>query len=113
MWFYSQTTGQLRHNDEHVAYGFSGSRAGKNDPNYEKFLFGPIPVGRYKIDVPDPAGVMKLDPDPANEMFGRSDFIIIPSLNKSVKHPGYIVLAEWAKKRMNDSLDRDLLVTHE
>jgi hypothetical protein len=109
MWRYSQTSGELCHNDEHIAYGFSGSRQGKNDPNFQSYHFGPIPVGRYTIGRADNTGIMQLQPAAENEMFGRSNFIVIPSLNKDVK-TGFIVLADFARKKVNDSQDRDLLV---
>ena len=63
--------------------GFETDRAeGKNNPELEKVEdVGPIPVGTYRIGSPRDTlthgpFVLPLKPDPGNEMFGRSAFLI-------------------------------------
>jgi hypothetical protein len=51
---------------------------------------GPLPRGRYRILAPEDNPVtgpysLRLEPDPANEMFGRSDFLIHGSAVKLAK----------------------------
>lgn len=82
MWTYKQSTGDMLHDGENFATAYAGRREGLNNPamqNVEKI--GPLPQGRYKIGPayqhPRLGSVcMNLEPDAANEMFGRSDFRI-------------------------------------
>jgi hypothetical protein len=95
MWTYEQTTGRLTRNNQPVGEcGYSGFEDGKNNPAMQAEVdCGPIPRGRYTIgpvefvDVDGPHGpfVLPLTPDPANEMFGRSGFLIH---GDSLAHPG-------------------------
>jgi hypothetical protein len=97
MWTYIQKTGQLFHNGESVATGYSGyddpqtSQEGKNNPDLENVAdVGPIPVGNYAIGTPVDTVthgpfVLPLTPDPANEMFGRAGFLMH---GDSVVEPG-------------------------
>lgn len=83
MWVWDQREGTLRRNSgEIVARGYAGSPEGKNlREKQAKVNVGPIPVGLYKIG---PALrttklgpiIFALTPDPGNEMFGRSEFMI-------------------------------------
>ncbi len=83
-WIYEQATGKLWRNGEVVAFGYSGCGEGKNNCEaQEQHNIGPIPVGSYIIGPPrdingGPHGpyVLPLVPDPKNEMFGRSGFLI-------------------------------------
>lgn len=91
MWNYIQKTGELLHEGEHVAFGYAGREDGKNNPEMQSVKgIGPLPVGIYRAEPPgyDPvvgSYAMRLDPDPANEMYGRSSFFMH---GDSSEHPG-------------------------
>jgi hypothetical protein len=122
MWVYVQIDGALWHGDpEPVATGYSGAEPnGKNKPNMEAVVgIGPIPCGYYTITGPpynDPEHgpfVMKLIPDPTNQMFGRSDFLMH---GDSIENPGCaskgcIIMPRNVRERVWNSGDRELLVT--
>jgi hypothetical protein len=86
MWCYVQRTGALLDDAGRAAgYGYSGSGAGKDAPGrQDEPDEGPIPQGYYTIGPPEciaapgPHGpfVLRLTPDAANEMYGRSGFLI-------------------------------------
>lgn len=84
MWVYEQSTGDLSNDAPNTlrARGYSGFGDGKNNPAMESVPdVGPIPRGEYQVGVPhdtDSHGpfVMSLTPLPANEMFGRSGFLM-------------------------------------
>jgi hypothetical protein len=69
-----------------LANCYSGFGVGKNNPDLQdKVGLGPIPTGWYTIDdqvenvnVAGPHGkyVLRLHPDPGNEMHGRGGFLI-------------------------------------
>jgi hypothetical protein len=88
-WSYSISTGQLTLNGTPVATCYTGCGEGKNNPDccdaamgsLGQGNFGPLPTGKYTIGpaYQDPqrgAYTMRLQPDPANEMHGRSGFMI-------------------------------------
>jgi hypothetical protein len=62
--------------------GYAGHAAGLNNPAMQNVHdIGPLPRGRYKmtalVDSPHTGlATIIMDPDPANEMFGRSGFRI-------------------------------------
>lgn len=119
MWIWRQI-GELWHDDIMTATGYSGFGEGKNCPAKQNIAcVGPIPQGSYKICGPpfetDTHGpyVLRLLPDKANQMFGRSGFLIH---GDSVKSPGCasegcIVLALATRKLIWTSGDLDLKVT--
>ncbi|MGD1094067.1 MAG: tlde1 domain-containing protein [Bryobacteraceae bacterium] len=122
MWSYEQTTGRLNHDGEPVGEcGYSGFEDGKNNPAMQTEPdCGPIPRGRYMIgpvefaDVEGPHGpfVLPLTADPANEMFGRSGFLIH---GDSLTHPGCasrgcIILPRPTREAIAQSSDPDLEV---
>lgn len=88
MWIYVQKTGELLRDGSHIVLGYSGfddpetGQRGKNNPELERVEeVGPIPVGKYLIGTPHDTlthgpYVLPLTPDPANEMFGRSAFLM-------------------------------------
>lgn len=83
MWTFQQSSGRLFDKTYHpVGIGYSGHLEGLNNPDLqERQGIGPIPRGVYKIGEPhdtDSHGpyVMRLEPLPENEMFGRSGFLI-------------------------------------
>ena len=93
MWTYSQSTGKITKDGTVIfGLGYSGKGQCKNDPNMQQLKgLGPIPRGRYTISSflaatsthgPD---VLVLVPDAANQMFGRSGFLIH---GDSKEHPG-------------------------
>ena len=92
MWTYKQSTGELTNAaGDVVAKGYSGAPAGKNNPAMQNVPdVGPIPEGQYTIGTPFNSPdhgpfAMHLTPDPANEMFGRSAFLMH---GDSLEHPG-------------------------
>ena len=92
MWTYQQATGALHSAaGECVAHGYSRSPEGKNDPAKQSLAnVGPVPRGGYSIGAPFDSEThgpycLRLDPDAANEMFGRSGFLMH---GDSVAHPG-------------------------
>ena len=88
MWTYQQSTGELAdHTGKVVGSGYSGGNKGANPEGInnpalqDKPKIGPIPQGIYTIEAPvDHATTgpysLPLKPDPGNEMFHRSDFLI-------------------------------------
>lgn len=118
-WRYSQASGWIAHDGENVAEGYSGAGDGKNNPAMQDVPnVGPLPRGSYTIGEPSDTKthgpyVLHLTPDPANEMFGRSGFLIH---GDSVVHPGTasegcIILPRKVREQVWDSGDRDLEVT--
>jgi hypothetical protein len=92
MWTYHQTTGELYDAaGTLIGTGYSGSPAGKNDPEKQSIPdVGPIPRGTYTIGEPFDSSshgpyAMHLTPNPANEMFGRDGFLMH---GDSAEHPG-------------------------
>lgn len=85
---YEQSTGKLWDATGGIllANCYSGFGVGKNNPDLQdKVGLGPIPTGWYtiddvveNIDVSGPHGkyVLRLHPDPGNDMHGRSGFLV-------------------------------------
>jgi len=122
MWTYEQTKGRISHAGQQVGEcGYSGFEDGKNNPALQNAVdCGPIPRGLYKIGQPEyvhtdgPHGpfVLPLAPDPANEMFRRSGFLIH---GDSLEHPGgasrgCIILPFSTRETIAQSGDHDLQV---
>ncbi|HEU5411778.1 MAG TPA: tlde1 domain-containing protein [Candidatus Acidoferrales bacterium] len=119
MWLYEQSTGKLLSTESvFVACGYSGAGAGKNNPAMESVReLGPIPQGIYAIGAPFDSlehgpFAMRLAPDAANEMFGRSGFLMH---GDSREHPGCasrgcIILPLEARRAVAASADRELRV---
>jgi len=94
---YEQSTGKLWDSAGGIllANCYSGFSVGKNNPDLQdKVGLGPIPTGWYTIDDtvenveksgPHGKYVLRLHPDPKNEMHGRSGFLIH---GDSIKSPG-------------------------
>jgi hypothetical protein len=128
MWIYEQSTGTLRDtNNNIIGHGYSGHGVGRDNPTMQDHKeLGPIPRGRYVMEViADPDGnwvdyehkkapVLRLVPDPANEMFGRDGFLMH---GDSISQPGTaslgcIVVAHWVRTQIaNALLDNELAVT--
>ena len=124
MWTYVQKTGELLRDGLHVALGYSGfddpetGQKGKNNPELQNVEeVGPIPVGKFTIGTPHDTlthgpFVLPLTPDPGNEMFGRSAFLMH---GDSVVEPGTasrgcIIMARAVRKQVADSGDKLLQV---
>lgn len=81
-WQYEQKTGRMLHDGERVAIGYSGKGDGKNNADMQDVqCVGPIPRGSYAIGEPSDTKthgpyVLHLTPDAANDMEGRSGFLI-------------------------------------
>jgi len=119
MWSYQQSTGKLSNaGGQLVATGYSGSPEGKNDPTKQNIhCVGPIPRGLYTIGAPINSPdhgpfAMHLTPDAANQMFGRSGFLMH---GDSIEHPGCasegcIIMSRPAREAVWSSGDHRLHV---
>lgn len=83
MWTYSQQSGELLHDGQHVAKGYSGCDEGKNNPVMQAVAnCGPIPQGQWTIvgppvNTPDHGPyVLRLQHAPGTDTFGRSGFLM-------------------------------------
>jgi hypothetical protein len=82
MYNYSQSTGVLDHDGVPLLNCYAGHGSGVNNPALQnQHDVGPLPQGRYTmtdlIDSPHTGlATIILNPDPANQMFGRSGFRI-------------------------------------
>jgi hypothetical protein len=124
MWTYIQKTGELLQDGLHVALGYSGfddpatGQEGKNNPELENVEdVGPIPVGKYFIGSPHDTlthgpFVLPLTPDAANEMFGRSAFLIHGDsvVDPGTASRGCIIMARKVRTEVAQSGDRQLQV---
>jgi hypothetical protein len=131
MWTYTQGTGMMYNPDgTPLAQGYSGNWDGTQPPggptdyrnqSADQALHnqGPIPVGTYTIGAAfdDPGGkgpvVMRLTPDPNNQMFGRAGFMIhgdlAPPLSGQASD-GCIILDHPSRQTIADSGDDVLIV---
>lgn len=117
-WAYKIATGEISREGT-VAHGYSGQPEFKNDPSKcEIHNKGPIPPGRYAIGGPVDTKthgpfVLPLTPSEANEMHGRSGFLIH---GDSVVHPGTasegcIILPRAVREKIHASGDTELEVS--
>jgi Protein of unknown function (DUF2778) len=118
-WTYSQSTGEVAENGATTGTGYSGIGAGLNNPLLQDTPdVGPIPQGNYTISAsfndPDKGpDVMNLAPDPTNQMFGRSGFMIHGD-NSAMNHTaswGCIILDRELREGIATSGDNVLTVT--
>lgn len=122
MWIYAQKTGTLWRDGKQVACGYSGCGEGKNDPAMQAVAdAGPIPQGRWKIAGP-PINtrdhgpyVLRLEPAPDTQTFGRGGFLMH---GDSIKSPGCashgcVILPRVAREEVWTSGDRNLEVVAE
>lgn len=119
---YIQKSGHLLDAEgELVGVGYSGFGLAKNDPAAQHVPnVGPIPVGFYTMEEPidSPSHgpfAIPLTPDPSNEMFGRSAFLMH---GDSIQHPGgasegCIIQGPATRHKVWDSGDHRLQVIAE
>ena len=106
-WLYVQSTGQLfRPDGSFCADGYSGRGADLDNPVAENVKNeGPIPVGIYALGTVDQEKgpfTIHLKPDPGNQMFGRSGFLVHGD-NKEVNHTaseGCVIMPRLARIEM-------------
>ena len=125
---YRQSTGSWQHNGTELERGYSGSDdgdgvpepgEGKNDPTaQEQRSIGPIPRGRWEILGPpfthEHAGpfVLRLQPAPGTETFGRSGFLIHGDsvILPGTASQGCIILSRAVRLHIWATGDRELEV---
>jgi len=83
MYTYHQSTGVFERDGVTLFTGYAGHGAGVNNPSLQQEPnVGPLPQGRYTMSQfvakakKTGLGTIRLKPDPANQMFGRSGFRI-------------------------------------
>jgi hypothetical protein len=121
-WTFTQNTGDLQREGKHVATGYSGAGAGKNNPKMEAVHnVGPIPHGDWKIAGP-PVNttehgpyVLTLEPATDTTTFGRTGFLMH---GDSIESPGCashgcVILPRAVREQVWTSGDRDLEVVAE
>lgn len=122
-WTYVQKSGSLYGPDgKKVGIGYSGHGSGLDNPDAQTVhAVGPCPVGMYTIGPArhpiDHLGplAMPLEPNPANEMFGRSAFFIHGD-NASLDHSasdGCLIFAHGFRQMIDDSSDNQMRVVAE
>lgn len=82
-WTYHQSTGKFFHDGKYAGRGHAGKGKWQNMPSAQNMRGeGPLPRGTYAVArnfMHDPAAgkhSLRLTPDPGNQMFGRSHFLI-------------------------------------
>jgi len=121
MWLYSQSTGELFADGglTALAQGYSGHGPGVNDGALDDVPdVGPIPRGKYTIEFPRDTPehgpyAMPLTPDPANDMHGRSGFMMHGDLVSGAileASKGCIIQPRFARERVWESNDHLLEV---
>ena len=126
-WYYDQRTGAIHWDDPATppcdfvlkGYGFSGKKGvWRNNPErqHEKDK-GTIPAGRYRIgnrrackSNGKPLDNFPLIPDPSNEMYGRSHFLIHGGSPEGDPSAGCIIASKAIRDAIERSGDRDLVV---
>jgi hypothetical protein len=118
MWTFRQAEGWIGKDDQLAFPAYSGKGVGKNNPSAQNIVdVGPIPQGSYIIGAPTDTVtqgpyVLPLTPDPTNEMFGRSDFLIHGDslVDPGNASEGCIVTARSVRERIWASNDHLLKV---
>ncbi len=116
-WRYSQSTGQLFHDDVLVATGYSGKGVGRNcSTMQDQSCVGPIPRGFYSISDPYDTVqhgpfVLRLTPDAENEMHGRAGFLMHGDNATHDASEGCIIQPPDVRRRVAVSGDKRLQVT--
>lgn len=110
---YRQSTGEMT-DGVFISVGYSGNGPGLNNPAMQQVrAVGPIPQGTYTIALPEldeqvgPVA-MRLTPDPANTMYGRSAFLIHGD-NQAMDYTaseGCIILPLTVRVKIGDAVAR-------
>lgn len=117
-WTYQQSTGEMTSPEGAIYNGYSGHGEGENNSSMQNIpRIGPIPRGVYTIgpayhDPKKGPCVMRLTPDPDNEMFGRAGFLIHgdnPKQDDSASE-GCIIMGPVTRPKIAASEDKDLTV---
>jgi hypothetical protein len=119
-WTYVQRTGEMfRPNETLAAIGYAGTGPGRNNPDMQDVrMTGPIPRGIYRIGAPEnhkrtgPHSI-RLTPDPTNEMYGRSAFLIHGDNKENDASNGCIILPRVTREEISASADKTLYVYSE
>ncbi len=121
-WTYAQTTGELQQDGKPVATGYSGSGAGKNNPDMQHIHdVGPIPQGDWTIVGPPVSTakhgpyVLKLQPAAGTPTFGRDGFLMHGDSKESpgCGSQGCVVMPRGVREQVWNSGDADLKVVAE
>jgi hypothetical protein len=118
VWTYVQKTGELLRDGLHIAVGYSGWKNGKNNPELQNVEeVGPIPAGKYLVGTPHDTlthgpFVLPLTPDPGNEMFGRSAFLMHGDsvVDPGTASRGCIIMSRAVRTEVVESGDKLLQV---
>ncbi len=118
MWKYTQQEGYLTLNNVGKGVGYSGAGEGKNNSTAQSIKnVGPIPCGKYLIGAPVDTithgpYVLPLTPDPANEMFDRSGFLIHGDsvVSPGTASEGCVILGRVTREKIWQSKVHTLLV---
>jgi hypothetical protein len=121
-WTYAQKSGELQQDGKHVANGYSGAGAGKNNPAMEQVHnVGPIPQGEWTITGP-PINtaehgpyVLKLEPSETTPTFGRSGFLMHGDSKQSpgCASQGCVIMPRAVREQVWKSGDTELQVVTE
>ncbi len=130
-WTYSQSTGVIT-NGQTVGHGYSGAGEGKNNPAMDHVEnVGPTPRGWFtmaerlectSLPCADCHGqekhkhgpdVIRLIPDPENEMHGRAGFLCHGDNLTHTASEGCIVQDHTTRMAMHQSADRRIQVVEE
>lgn len=116
MYVYSQSTGELLHDEAFEGTGYSGTEAGRNNPTMQNVEgVGPTPQGVYTIGpaYDDPhlgPCVMHLDPVAGTNTFGRSLFRIHGDNARHDASHGCIILGPAIRHLIANGSDKVLTV---
>lgn len=116
-WLYIQSSGELSQAGDVIGNGYSGYGEGRNNPSMQDIPdVGPLPTGDWLIvgppeDTPTHGPfVLKLEPKPTTEVFGRSGFLMH---GDSKEHPGLashgcMIMPRVVREAVWNSGDHDL-----
>ena len=121
-WTYSQKTGELQQDGQHIATGYSGGGEGKNNPDMQSVRnVGPIPQGDWTIVGP-PVNtaehghyVLRLTPRDETETFGRGGFLVHGDSKNApgTASHGCVIMPRSVREQVWNSEDRELQVVAE
>lgn len=121
-WTYAQKTGELRRDGKHIATGYSGAGAGKNNPAMEDVRnVGPIPHGDWTIvgppvDTHDHGPcVLTLEPAANTQTFDRNGFLMHGDSKEApgcASH-GCVIMPRTVREQVWTSGDSELEVVAE